>query len=405
MAEIGGFWSYVHLDDEADGGRITQLARDVVSQYEMLTADSIHLFLDRDDIEWGDEWKPKIDSTLESVAFFIAILTPRYFQSAECRRELNFFARRATQLGVRELVLPILYVDFQGLHEEPCQDEAMALARSFQWEDWVTLRFAAVDSPEYRRAVSSLAERLASASALAETTETTEATAEAIQEEEDTAPGFMDRLARAEEVLPDWTATMEGISAEIAEIGVLMNDASARVQRGEAHGAGFAARLAVLHEVAKILDEPVTRIVALSNNFTTQLHDVDLGIKAIIEMIPGEMESDPDSISSVEFFVESIRNLTEQAEMGLGEMENMAKAIEPVEQGSRSARPVLRKLRKAVTLLAEGRTVTREWDRLFDQLDLPFGDQGEMQSMGRDLETHEQDDHGRKDVNVLHVSK
>lgn len=58
-------------------------------------------------------------------------------------------------------------------------------------------------------------------------------------------------------------------------------------------------------------------------------------------------------------FVSSIQSLTEQAEAGLGEMENMTKAIEPVEQGSRSARPVLRKLRKAVTLLTEGRTVTR----------------------------------------------
>lgn len=381
MAEISGFWSYVHSDDAAEGGRIAQLARDVVAQYEMLTADSIHLFLDRDDIDWGDEWKPKVDSTLESVAFFISILTPRYFQSTECRRELNFFARRATKLGVRELVLPILYVDFPALHEDPCHDDAMNLARSFQWEDWTRLRFAAVDSSEYRQAVGALAQKLAAASALTETTETTEATVEAIQDEEDAAPGVIDRLARMEEVMPELTSTMEEVVAEINVIGELMSDAATKVQRADAQGSSYAARLTVLREVAQALDGPVTRIFDLSNNFTAQLHDVDLGVKTIVEMIPSEIIASPDSVSSVESFVSSFRDMTAHAEAGLGEMENLAKVIEPVEQGSRNARPVLRKLRKAVTMLAEGRSVTREWDRLFDELDLPFDDQRQMKGV------------------------
>src|SRR6266511_2403370 len=105
------FWSYAHRDDEAENGRIAGLARDVVAQYEMITGEMIELFLDTDSLEWGDEWRPKVDASLSSVAFFIPVLTPRYFQSVECRRELNFFARQATRLGVRELVMPILYVD------------------------------------------------------------------------------------------------------------------------------------------------------------------------------------------------------------------------------------------------------------------------------------------------------
>lgn len=93
MATSQGFWSYVHADDEAEGGRIACLARDVSSQFEMLTGDTLELFLDRDAIKWGDDWKNKVDSSLASVAFFIPVLTPRYFKSPECRRELQFFAR------------------------------------------------------------------------------------------------------------------------------------------------------------------------------------------------------------------------------------------------------------------------------------------------------------------------
>ncbi len=32
MADSEGFWSYVHDDDDAEGGRITRLARDVTAQ-------------------------------------------------------------------------------------------------------------------------------------------------------------------------------------------------------------------------------------------------------------------------------------------------------------------------------------------------------------------------------------
>jgi hypothetical protein len=99
VAELAGFWSYVHADDDADGGRVSRLARDVVAQYEMLTGEKIDLFLDRDNIPWGEEWRKEIDQSLSSIAFFISVLTPRYFMSSECRRELQKFARSARELG------------------------------------------------------------------------------------------------------------------------------------------------------------------------------------------------------------------------------------------------------------------------------------------------------------------
>jgi hypothetical protein len=80
-----GFWSYVHADDHAENGKITSLAEDVTSQYELLTGERINLFLDKNSLEWGEQWKKKVDEGLGSVAFFIAVITPRYFMSAECR--------------------------------------------------------------------------------------------------------------------------------------------------------------------------------------------------------------------------------------------------------------------------------------------------------------------------------
>jgi len=64
MADLQGFWSYVHADDQSDGERISHLARDVVNQFQMLTGETISLFLDKDALAWGDNWHDKIDTSL-----------------------------------------------------------------------------------------------------------------------------------------------------------------------------------------------------------------------------------------------------------------------------------------------------------------------------------------------------
>src|SRR5690606_15796638 len=102
---------YVHADDDADGGRIAQLGRDIADEFALLTGESVELFLDRDSLEWGAQWRDRIETSLASVAFFIPVLTPRYFASAACRSELQTFARRAEQFEIRALLLPVLYAD------------------------------------------------------------------------------------------------------------------------------------------------------------------------------------------------------------------------------------------------------------------------------------------------------
>ncbi len=56
MPDSTGFWSYVHKDDDAEGRRITRLAGDLNDQYELITGESINIFVDRNDIDWGDQW-------------------------------------------------------------------------------------------------------------------------------------------------------------------------------------------------------------------------------------------------------------------------------------------------------------------------------------------------------------
>lgn len=234
MTELQGFWSYVHDDDDADGGRVIRLGHDVAAQYEMLTSQKIGLFLDRDDISWGEQWRKKIDEGLSSIVFFIAVLTPRYFMSPECRGELQRFARSARDLGIEELVLPLLYVEVPDLNEDTPSDDLVALVKTFQREDWRELRFSDVGSSEYRRGVVRLAQRLVEANRKAAEADVATTACELAPSESDVddSPGLLDQLAAAEETLPEWQITVEAVSVEIVLIGQIVEDAAEEMRRG-----------------------------------------------------------------------------------------------------------------------------------------------------------------------------
>lgn len=373
MSNPQAFWSYVRKDDEADRKRIQRLASDIVAEYEMLTGDSIDLFLDRDELRWGVDWKGKVDAGLESVAFFIAILTPRYFQSVECRRELNKFARQSRSLGVEELVLPILYIPVPALTEDDPTDAAVALVKTFQWEDWTDLRFESVESSEYRRAVSRLAKRLADANNTVEESVAATGSTPQSSEPDEEEPGILDRIGTAEESMPQFSVTLVAIGAEIDVVGKLMQRATTDLERGKAQGKAMAARLTVLRRLAGELEVPVERITQLGENYTRQLNDVDQGLRVLIERAPEEAARDDEARNAACELFASIRQLDASSDDGLGSLKDMVDAMGPVEPLSRDLRPVLRKLRKSLTLMYEGRDVMGAWVQLIDDAPLDCG--------------------------------
>jgi hypothetical protein len=153
---IAAFLSYAHEDDDADNGGIQRLGRSLRAEYELLTGESLDLFVDRTSTRWADEWRARIGGALDASTFLMPVLTPRYFTRSECRREL------ATYLGTRsaqQLLLPILYVqipDFQARNP----DDLIARVSQTQYVDWTKHRLEDVTAPAYRAAINRLACRL-----------------------------------------------------------------------------------------------------------------------------------------------------------------------------------------------------------------------------------------------------
>lgn len=377
MGTSQGFWSYVHDDDRAEGGRICRLARDIVDQYQMLTGEEITLlFLDKDDIQWGDQWRKEIDSSLASVAFFIPVMTPRYFMSPECRRELHFFLSRATDLGIKELVLPIHYINVPTLNDETTEDELVKLLRTIQWEDWRELRYSDTSSSEYRRSVARLAEKLVEANKHAEESEVPiPAQLDSAREmSEDDSPGLIDTLADSEEELNKLPETLTSMTQDITQIGEIMREATESIKLADARGKGFAARLIVAKRMASRLNEPTEHIWSLSNVYASQLHSVDSGFRIIIERAPIEIKENPDAKSNFCSFFESVRKISEASIQSLESFQHMITSAGPLERMSRDLRPVLRRLKQGLTVVIESSGVTQEWVRLIEATNLKCKD-------------------------------
>ena len=366
MHEYQGFWSYVHDDDLADGGRIVRLARDVSGQFEMLTGESIALFLDKDGLQWGDDWRQQVDASLASVAFFLAVLTPRYFLSAECRRELQYFVRRAKDLGVEDLVLPLLYVDVPALHEDEPSDALIEVVVNFQWEDWRDTRFADVTSESYRRAVSRLAARLVDANRRVELLTPPTVPSTPSDDEEDDAPVLIDLIAGAEEALPGWSETLLAMGEEIKVIGTAMRETTEQIHRADTRGSGFAARARIVRVLALRMAEPAGRIQSLGDDYTRQMHEVDGGFRTLISVAQEQANAAGADLGSVCEFFDTLRALESVAGQALGQVQEMIEAAGPLERMSRDLRPPLRKMRKGLTIMMEAREITAEWTRLVD---------------------------------------
>lgn len=376
---IKAFWSYTHDDDKTESGRIVQLGKDIAAQYEMITGEKIDLFIDRSGLSWGDEWKKIIDNNLATFAYFIPVITTRYFNSVECRRELTTFAEKAHNLGLESLIMPILYCETRQLSDETNNDKAVELVRKFQRDDWRDKRFEELHSSIYRRSVYELAERLSSINENIEvkparpTDEPSDTTASpksphisirsatpVLADEED---GFLDKIAGMETAFADWTSIMNSINDEVSEVSRLTVDATAELNTLPSQ-LGVASRLPVFKKLAGKLDPHAENISELGNNFTEEAYKVDQGVRAIVEFY--KLSTGPNKDVEAANFKKSILDLNVSAQEGLNGLMSMLDSMEPIEAMSRDMRRPLRKIRRGVTSMNESRNIIEDWVGLVD---------------------------------------
>jgi F-box protein 11 len=153
------FLSYVRLVDAYDRGRLSEFRERLSTEVQIQTGKEFPIFQDRTDIKWGQQWRERIDESLDSVTFLIPIVTPGFFESDACRDELEKFIERERSLDSNDLILPVYYVDCPLVNdgERRKTDRLAEIIANRQYADWRDLRFEPLSTPQVGKALAGMA--------------------------------------------------------------------------------------------------------------------------------------------------------------------------------------------------------------------------------------------------------
>jgi hypothetical protein len=160
--KYAAFWSYTRVDDETDDGWLTALREALISEVQVLFGKQVEIFQDLNGIEWGEQWEQKLVSSSDDAVFLIPIVTPSYFASSGCRKELEQFVKRENETGFKELILPIYYIETPEL-QDPLEKACDLLAQTVadhNYEDIRELRHRSINSYEAKQKIKKLAAAL-----------------------------------------------------------------------------------------------------------------------------------------------------------------------------------------------------------------------------------------------------
>lgn len=165
MPEAIAFLSYVRSDDEHEAGQLSAIREKLSAEVQLQTGDPFPIFQDRNDIEWGQHWKTRLEEGIDAATFLIPIVTPSFFKSEACRGELTRFINHERALGRTDLVLPLYYVTAPVLGDDEAlaADELARFITERNWADWRDLRFEPLTSPQVRKTIATLATQIVSA--------------------------------------------------------------------------------------------------------------------------------------------------------------------------------------------------------------------------------------------------
>lgn len=157
-----GFLSYARFDDRHERGRLSLLRERLSGEVQIQTGQPFPIFQDQHDLQWGDPWQARLQQAIDGTSFLIPILTPSFFRSTACRREVGRFLHRERREHGSDRILPIYWVDAYAL-SSPAGLAGDPIARALagrQWADWRSLRLEPPDSLAWDRAIIGLAQAL-----------------------------------------------------------------------------------------------------------------------------------------------------------------------------------------------------------------------------------------------------
>lgn len=162
MSDANLFLSYNHADNDFLDGKIVDLAKTIVESYRFLTSHDVSLFIDSESINWGDDWRSALRSSVDSTNFFMPAVTPNYLSSQACREEYLQFEARLSET-TQNRILPLMWQQLPNLNQNNADPVLNSIKRT-QWINVESLQDLSLSSPqdrqEYKKQARIIAKRL-----------------------------------------------------------------------------------------------------------------------------------------------------------------------------------------------------------------------------------------------------
>ena len=351
--------SYRRPDNKVYRGVVDQLKSDLAGRFEAETGRGLDIFVDRDDIGWGEDWRQEIFDSIKSATFFIPVITMRYFMSEMCRDEFTAFYEDAKRMGVTGLVRPVILAGGRHIVQNSPNEQMRILfgLNHVSIEEEFNEGF---DSPSWHKKIKYMVAQLAQGIEEAETTlesrESAEA-AEAAEAADTTETGNLQEPEERQADLQDLQGRMDVINGGMAEaIGrdlKAVTEVLAPVLNDPAFSSQPPAKQrTMMLAAAQSLREPAKKFAQSAATLETEVAEVDSGLRLVIDEL-SSMESETarniiDSLSKrnaqgvdLEGFNEKVAPLIDGMRI-LGMVNiNMRKASQPVLQGIQSLKRVM----------------------------------------------------------------
>ena len=142
-----GFFSYNRLDAEIDPDLVTALTTRLAQRVtrKIINAE-FSIWRDVNDLRTGQRWDDRIGQAVRQSRVLILLMTPKWFESANCRKEYLTFKEVEQGIGVGEYVVPILAhsIDKQLHYFDPEQRAAYNELNQRQYKRSIATTFRAL---------------------------------------------------------------------------------------------------------------------------------------------------------------------------------------------------------------------------------------------------------------------
>lgn len=374
-ADFDAFWSYAHVDDERQGGAIRQLATRLRDEVGLLTGDELNIFVDRKDLQWGEVWREKIDSAIGDVPFLIAIVTPSFIKSAECRREVLTFVGQAASRGQERLLLPIVYTKMPDLKEDS-DDELVALLARLQWESWADLRLEDPNGPKFMQALNRLAERIQDLRLQAEAARDEDE----LTSEPEKGESLEEVVQEIDSRLYEWLDAVEGDQVKAAEWTTICEARLGKIPRLRRMRANPGAILSVYVRMGRDLQPIARQRLAWAKSYARITIELDPFVRAAIRLV----ERLPQFVSLLAPLREGVREAMIAISGHKGKMVSYF-PIQDLKEYSSHLEAASDLYDQSLSFVDEGNAVVRQWETLLSGLDQRLREERSERDLRRSL--------------------